>query len=52
MVASYDSLFSTFNITREAFEHSVGWYCRHPDIYGRIHDTVLSRLDAAIAETR
>ena len=45
MVASYDSLLTSFGITRDDFEHSVEWYIRHPELYERIHDTVLARLD-------
>ena len=50
MLASYDSLLSSYNITRDDFVRSVPWYCRHLDIYERVHDTVLARIDAALAE--
>ena len=50
MLASYDSLLASYNITRDDFERSVAWYCRHLDIYERVHDTVLARIDAAMAE--
>ena len=49
MLASYDSLLASYDITREDFERSVGWYVRHPDIYKRIHDTVVARIDAEMA---
>jgi len=45
ILASYDSLLSSFGITRDDFEHSVEWYTRHAEIYERIHDTVLARID-------
>ena len=49
MVASYDSLLTSFGITRDDFERSVGWYIRHPELYERIHDSVLARLDRDLA---
>lgn len=45
MIASYDSLLSTYRLSREDFERSVDWYVRHPDIYERVHDTILARID-------
>ncbi len=53
MLASYDSLLASFDITRDDFERSVAWYSKHPDIYERVHDSVLARIDrerAAIDE--
>ena len=51
MIASYDTLLSTYGITREYFEHSMEWYSRHPEIFQRVHDTVLARFDREIAAT-
>ena len=50
MLASYDSLLAHYGITRDDFERSVNWYSRHPDIYERVHDSVLARIDAAMEE--
>ena len=52
MLASYDSLLASSGITRDDFERSVEWYGKHPDIYERVHDSVLARIDAAIAENK
>ena len=32
------------------FERSVNWYSRHPDIYERVHDSVLARIDREMAD--
>ena len=45
IIASYDSLFSEYGITRKQFERSVDWYAKHPEDYTRIHDTVIARLE-------
>lgn len=45
MIASFDSLFSEFGITRDEFEQSVDWYSQHSEVYSRVHDTVIARLD-------
>ncbi|MBQ6069072.1 MAG: DUF4296 domain-containing protein [Bacteroidales bacterium] len=50
MLASYDSLLASSGITRDDFERSIGWYGRHPDIYARVHDSVLARIDSALVE--
>lgn len=50
MLASYDTLLATYDISRDDFERSVRWYGSHPDIYERVHDSVLARIDAALAE--
>ena len=50
MLASYDSLLASYSLTREDFERSIDWYTRHPQIYQRIHDTVLARFDRQLAE--
>ena len=49
MLASYDSLLSSYSITRDDFERSVNWYSRHSDIYERVHDSVLARIDRTMA---
>lgn len=49
MMASYDSLLASFGITRDDFERSVEWYIRHPELYERIHDSVLARIDRELA---
>ena len=49
IVASYDTLLASFGITRADFEHSVEWYIRHPELYERVHDSVLARLDRDLA---
>ena len=46
MLASYDSILASYDLSRADFEHSVLWYTHHPDIYQRVHDTVIARLDA------
>lgn len=51
MIASYDTLLSTYGISREYFEHSMEWYSRHPEIFQRVHDTILARFDREIAAT-
>ena len=48
MLASYDSLLASCNITRDDFERSIHWYSRHIDIYTRVHDSVLARIDSAM----
>ena len=50
MILSYDSLLASYDITRDDFERSVNWYSMHPDIYERVHDSVLARIDAALVE--
>ena len=50
MLASYDSLLASYSLTREDFERSIDWYTRHPQIYQRIHDTVLARFDRQLEE--
>ncbi len=50
MLASYDSLLASYDITRDDFERSVRWYGDHPDIYERVHDSVLARIDAAMED--
>lgn len=50
MLASYDSLLASYSLTREDFERSIDWYTRHPQIYQRIHDSVLARFDRQLAE--
>lgn len=50
MLASYDSLLASYSITRDDFERSVNWYSRHPDIYERVHDSVLARIDREMAD--
>ena len=50
MLASYDSLLASYCITRDDFERSVNWYSRHPDIYERVHDSVLARIDREMAD--
>ena len=50
ILASYDSLLSGYGLTREDFERNIDWYTRHPHIYQRIHDTVLTRFDRQLAE--
>ena len=52
MLASYDSLLASSGITRDDFERSVAWYGTHPDIYVRVHDSVLARIDAALTENK
>ena len=49
MLASYDSLLASYSITRDDFERSVKWYSHHPDIYERVHDSVLARIDRTMA---
>ena len=49
MLASYDSLLASYSITRDDFEHSVNWYSQHSDIYERVHDSVLARIDRSMA---
>ena len=49
MVASYDTLLASFGLTRDDFERSVEWYIRHPELYERIHDSVLARIDRELA---
>ena len=49
MVASYDTLLVSFGLTRDDFERSVDWYIRHPELYERIHDSVLARIDRELA---
>ena len=51
MLASYDSLLASCNITRDDFERSIRWYSAHIDIYTRVHDSVLARLDAAMGSS-
>ncbi len=51
MEASYDSLLAERGLTREDFNRSVRWYCSHPEINLRIHDTVVARLDTLLAAT-
>ncbi len=50
MLASYDSLLASYAITRDDFERSVRWYGNHPDIYTRVYDSVLARIDTALTE--
>ena len=50
MLASYDSLLAHYGITRDDFERSISWYSKHPEIYERVHDSVLARIDAAMEE--
>ena len=50
MLASYDSLLASYAITRDDFERSVNWYGNHPEIYVRVYDSVLARIDAALME--
>ena len=50
MLASYDTLLASYAITRDDFERSVHWYASHPEIYMRVHDSVLARIDAALTE--
>lgn len=45
MIASYDSLLSSFDLTREEFEKSLTWYCHHSDHNRRVHQEVLRRLE-------
>lgn len=45
MIASYDSLFTSYAISREEFEHSLEWYTRHPAVLQRVHDSILARFD-------
>jgi len=45
MIASYDSLFAKYGITREIFDTTILWYAHHPEIYQRVHDSVLARLE-------
>lgn len=52
MLASYDSLLASYGITRDDFERSVSWYGHHPDIYARVHDSVLARIESAITEAQ
>jgi len=49
MIASYDSLLVSYGLSRDDFERSVDWYTHHPNIYQRIHDSVLARFDRQIA---
>jgi len=44
MIASYDSLLAQYGITHEVFDTTVDWYAHHPDIYQRVHDSVMARL--------
>lgn len=46
MIASYDSLLSEYNLTREDFETSISWYVHHPERYERVHKQVVEQLDA------
>ena len=50
MLASYDSLLSSYSLSREDFERSVDWYVHHPEIYERVHDTILARIDRQLEE--
>lgn len=50
MIASYDSLLASYSISREDFERSVDWYVHHPEIYERVHDTILARIDRQLEE--
>lgn len=45
MLTSVDSLFSKYQISQHDFDTSIAWYVLHPDVYKRIHDTVIARLD-------
>lgn len=45
MIASYDSLLVSFDLTRDDFKRSLDWYVRHPLIYERVTDSVLARFD-------
>ncbi len=44
MIASYDSLMARYGITPEIFDTTINWYVRHPDIYLRVQESVMSRL--------
>ena len=44
MIASYDSLLARHGISEEVFDTTVSWYTRHPEIYQRVHDSVMLRL--------
>ncbi len=48
MIASYDTLLASRGLTPDDFQRSMEWYSRHPDIFQRIHDTILARFDRAI----
>lgn len=41
----YDSLLNAQDITRDQVEHSFDYYTQHLDVYERIHDTVVARLE-------
>lgn len=45
MLTSVDSLFSKYQISQHDFDTSIAWYIHHPDIYKRVHDSVIARLD-------
>lgn len=45
MMASVDSLFAKHEISQHDFDTSIAWYIHHPDIYKRVHDSVIARLD-------
>lgn len=47
MVASYDALFGKYGITQEVFDTTIRWYVEHRDIYARVCDSVLTRLQMA-----
>lgn len=49
MIGTYDSLLSRYGLNRETFEHSVDWYTAHPEVYQRVHDTVLARFEREAA---
>ena len=50
MIASYDSLLREQGLTREDFERSVEWHTHHPEVYQRVHDTVVAWFDRDLAD--
>ncbi|MBR1835291.1 MAG: DUF4296 domain-containing protein [Bacteroidales bacterium] len=50
MIASYDTLLTSRGLTSDDFQRSMEWYSRHPEIFQRVHDTILARFDRAMEE--
>lgn len=49
MRASYDSLLASYDISREDFERSIDWYSHHPEVFEKVHQSVIAEIDTAIA---
>lgn len=47
MIASYDTLLARHGITHAVVDTTIQWYTHHSDIYLRVLDSVMARMDRA-----